>query len=197
MELDFNKLNGLIPAVIQDYNTEKVLMVGFMNEEAYNKTRESNLVTFYSRSRDELWTKGETSGNYLHVKYMHEDCDNDTLLIKVVPDGDVCHLGRYSCFAEEETKGARFLEELEQVISRRKEEMPEGSYTTKLFNKGLNKITQKVGEEAVELLIEAKDENKDLFLNEAADLLYHLEVLLVEKGYSITEVVRQLEERRK
>lgn len=195
MELDFDKLNGLVPAVIQDYNTEKMLMLGFMNKEAYKKTRKTGLVTFYSRTRNKLWTKGETSKNYLHVKYMREDCDNDTLLIKAVPDGDVCHLGRYSCFAEPKTGNVNFLMELEGIIQQRKRDLPEGSYTSKLFGKGINKIAQKVGEEAVELLIEAKDDNKELFLNEAADLLYHLEVLLTQKGYSMAEVVDVLKKR--
>lgn len=195
MELDFEKLEGLVPAVIQDYHTEKILMLGFMNKEAYKQTKASNLVTFYSRTRQKLWTKGETSGNYLHVKYMREDCDNDTLLIKAVPDGDVCHLGRYSCFAEPRTGNVNFLAELEQVIQQRKRDMPEGSYTTRLFRKGINKIAQKVGEEATELVIEAKDNNRKLFLNEAADLLYHLEVLLAEKGVSINDVAKILQER--
>lgn len=197
MQLDFDKLNGLIPAIIQDYNTQKVLMLGFMNQEAYEKTQATHLVTFYSRTREKLWTKGETSGNYLHVKYMREDCDNDTLLIKAIPDGDVCHLDRYSCFAEPKTGDVNFLLELESLIQQRKKEMPDNSYTTKLFTKGINKIAQKVGEEAVELVIESKDDNKDLFLNEAADLLYHLEVLLVEKNLSLQDVVDVLKNRSK
>lgn len=193
--LNFDKLNGLIPAIIQDYNTREVLMLGFMNREAYEKTIEKQLVTFYSRTRNELWTKGETSSNYLQVKDIITDCDNDTLLILAKPMGPVCHTGSKTCFGEQ--KSAFDLNYLQQVIDQRRDEMPEGSYTTKLFSKGINKIAQKVGEEAVELLIESKDENDDLFLNEAADLVYHLLVLLSAKNYEFKDVVTVLEKRHK
>lgn len=195
-ELDFSKCGGLIPAVIQDAETGKVLMLGFMNEEALAKTREENKVTFYSRSKNRLWTKGETSGKYLYVKEILSDCDKDTLLIKVNPAGEVCHTGADTCFFEENKEAVPdFLGYLQDFIDKRRDEMPENSYTTKLFHKGLNKIAQKVGEEAVELVIEAKDNNKDLFLNEAADLFYHLIVLLSKKGYRIEEAVEVLRKR--
>jgi phosphoribosyl-ATP pyrophosphohydrolase/phosphoribosyl-AMP cyclohydrolase len=199
MELDFNKLNGIIPVVIQDWNTLKVLMLGFMNREAYDKTVSEGYVTFYSRTKQRLWTKGETSGNYLVVKEIQTDCDDDSLLIKVNPKGNTCHLGRYSCFNEkkEASIGSGFLQELETLLRDRKEKMPEGSYTARLYDKGINKIAQKVGEEAVELVIEAKDQNKELLLNEAADLIYHMMVLLVYKGYSMEEVVEILKTRHK
>ena len=193
MNLDFNKLNGLIPAIIQDYKTREVLMLGFMNQEALEKTRKENLVTFYSRTRNELWTKGETSGNYLKVKEIITDCDNDTLLILAEPTGPVCHTGSKTCFGEQKLNFD--LNYLQQVIDQRRDEMPEGSYTTKLFSKGINKIAQKVGEEAVELVIESKDQNDDLFLNEAADLIYHMQVLLSAKGFKIKDVVDILEKR--
>ncbi|MBS3806230.1 MAG: bifunctional phosphoribosyl-AMP cyclohydrolase/phosphoribosyl-ATP diphosphatase HisIE [Bacteroidales bacterium] len=195
MEIDFDKLNGLVPVVIQDWKTLKVLMQGFMNREAYEKTLEKGYVTFYSRSRQRLWTKGETSGNYLEVKDMATDCDQDSLLIQVEPSGPVCHLGRYSCFSQENEDSLRFLNLLEDVLRERKQQMPEGSYTARLFEKGINKIAQKVGEEAVELIIEAKGTDRQLFFNEAADLVYHLLVMLVYKGYSLQEVVKVLEER--
>jgi phosphoribosyl-ATP pyrophosphohydrolase/phosphoribosyl-AMP cyclohydrolase len=168
-------------------------MLGFMNEEAYEKTIEKQVVTFYSRTRKALWTKGETSGNYLKVKEIIPDCDNDTLLILAEPTGPVCHTGTKTCFGEQ--KSAFDLNYLQTVIDQRKVEMPEGSYTTKLFSKGINKIAQKVGEEAVELVIEAKDQNDDLFLNEAADLIYHLQVLLSAKQFKIKDVVDVLEKR--
>lgn len=193
--MDYKKLDGLVPAVIQDAKTSRVLMVGFMNEEAYEKTRNEGLVTFYSRSKGRLWTKGEESGNFLDVKEILEDCDNDTLLIKAAPRGPVCHTGADTCFSENNKGDIGFLRQLQDLIARRKIEMPENSYTTRLFNSGINKIAQKVGEEAVELVIEAKDENKDLFLNEAADLTYHLLVLLTEKGFDISDVIKILEER--
>ena len=193
--MDFNKMNGLIPAIIQDFSTGKVLMLGFMNEEAYRKTREERRVTFYSRTRERLWTKGEESGNYLEVKEILEDCDQDTLLVKVNPAGPVCHTGSDTCFDEVNMRDLEFLADLQKLINRRKAEMPKGSYTTKLFDKGINKIAQKLGEEAVELVIESKDENDALFLNEAADLVYHLLVLLSAKGYEIHDVVNVLEER--
>ena len=189
INLDFSKTGNLIPAVIQDAVTEKVLMVGFMNDEAYKKTEDSKLVTFYSRSRNRLWTKGEESGNFLDVVEILADCDNDTLLIKVNPRGPVCHTGADTCFGENNhCVGIQFLEYLQNVIDTRRKEMPEGSYTTKLFKSGINKIAQKVGEEAVELIIEAKDRNDDLFLNEAADLMYHYIVLLQAKGYRLNDV---------
>lgn len=195
MKLDFNKLNGLIPAIIQDYSTKEVLMLGFMDEEAYTKTVAENTVTFYSRSKQRIWTKGETSGNFLKVKSITVDCDHDTLLIMAKPSGPVCHTGSKSCF---NLKDELFdLNYLQKVIDRRKVEKPEGSYTTKLFEKGINKIAQKVGEEAVELVIESKDNNNDLFLNEAADLMYHLQVLLSAKGFKISDVVEILNTRHK
>src|SRR5208283_2871912 len=178
MVLDFTKLNGLIPAIIQDNNTKKVLMLGFMNQEAYEKTEREKLVTFFSRTKKRLWTKGEESGNFLDVQEIISDCDRDTVLIKVIPRGPVCHTGADTCFNENNVDKLAFLKILQDVIDHRKTELPEGSYTTKLFNKGINKIAQKVGEEAVELVIEAKDENDDLFLNEAADLMFHVMVLL-------------------
>ncbi|MDX9694508.1 MAG: bifunctional phosphoribosyl-AMP cyclohydrolase/phosphoribosyl-ATP diphosphatase HisIE [Bacteroidales bacterium] len=193
MNLNFNKLNGLIPAIIQDYKTKEVLMLGFMNREAYEKTVKESKVTFYSRTRNELWTKGETSGNYLKVKEIIPDCDNDTLLILAEPTGPVCHTGNKTCFGNQNL--IFDLNYLQQVIDKRKIEMPEGSYTTKLFEKGINKIAQKVGEEAVELIIEAKDNNNDLFLNEAADLVYHLLVLLSAKNFKIDDVVNILKQR--
>jgi phosphoribosyl-ATP pyrophosphohydrolase/phosphoribosyl-AMP cyclohydrolase len=197
MKLDFTKLNGLIPAIIQDSQTSKVLMLGFMNEEAYLKTIDTKLVTFFSRTKNRLWTKGEESGNFLDVVEITDDCDNDTLLIKVKPRGVVCHTGSDTCFNEKNTSGVLFLEYLQNLITKRKEEMPEGSYTTKLFKAGINKVAQKVGEEAVELVIEAKDQNDDLFLNEAADLTYHLLVLLAAKNFTINDVIKVLETRHK
>ena len=196
MNLDFNKAGGLIPAVVQDAATDKILMVGFMNDEAYQKTVDSNLITFYNRTRNCLWTKGEESGNFLDVVKILEDCDHNTLLIKANPRGPVCHTGNDTCFGEENNKnGIFFLEYLQDFITSRKKEMPEGSYTTKLFESGINKIAQKVGEEAVELVIEAKDQNDDLFLNEAADLMYHFIVLLTARGYQLRDVAGVLNSR--
>jgi phosphoribosyl-ATP pyrophosphohydrolase/phosphoribosyl-AMP cyclohydrolase len=193
--LDFSKYDdGLMPVVIQDVSTSVVLMVGFMNPEALQATIETGLVTFYSRSKGRLWVKGETSSNFLHLEGMLHDCDLDTLLIKVRPDGPVCHTGADTCFNEINTSDD-FLHSLEKTISRRKKHYVEGSYTSSLFKKGLNKIAQKVGEEAVELVIEAKDNNKKLFLNEAADLIYHFLVLLKEKGTQLDDVVEVLKER--
>lgn len=197
MNLDFSKNNGLLPAIIQDYRTNKVLMLGFMNQEAYKKTIDTELVTFYSRSRKCLWTKGETSGNYLKLKEVLEDCDNDTLLIKADPTGPVCHTGSATCFKEENKSGVEFLDYLSLIIKDRKNNPSDDSYTSSLFKKGLNKIAQKVGEESVELVIESKDDNKDLFLNEAADLLFHYLVLLEEKGYQLSEVIEILSARHK
>jgi phosphoribosyl-ATP pyrophosphohydrolase/phosphoribosyl-AMP cyclohydrolase len=195
IDLDFSKMNGIVPVVVQDWKTMKVLMQGFMNREAWKKTRQDGYVTFYSRSRQALWTKGETSGHYLEVKEMETDCDQDSLLIKVRPHGPVCHTGNYSCFGEEEDGALGFLMQLEGVLRDRKEKMPKDSYTARLFEKGINKIAQKVGEEAVELIIEAKGSNRELFFNEAADLLYHLLVMFVYKEYSLQDVVKVLEER--
>jgi phosphoribosyl-ATP pyrophosphohydrolase/phosphoribosyl-AMP cyclohydrolase len=197
MNLDFTKLNGLVPAVIQDVRTGKVLMVGFMNEEAYQKTLEIKKVTFFSRTKNRLWTKGEESGNLLNVKEILVDCDNDTLLIKAIPVGPTCHTGADTCFNEVNTGGLFWLKELQDLVDRRKAEMPEGSYTTKLFSRGINKVAQKVGEEAVELVIEAKDNDDNLFLNEAADLMYHYIVLLTAKGKRLEDVAKILEERHK
>jgi phosphoribosyl-ATP pyrophosphohydrolase/phosphoribosyl-AMP cyclohydrolase len=187
--LDFNKAGGLIPAIIQDAATGKMLMLGFMNEEAYQKTVDSKLATFFSRTRNRLWTKGEESGNCLDVVEILVDCDHDTLLIKVHPRGPVCHTGADTCFGEENRhSGIIFLDNLQELINTRRKEMPKGSYTTRLFESGINKIAQKVGEEAVELVIEAKDQNDELFLNEAADLMYHFIVLLTARGYNLKDV---------
>lgn len=197
MNLNFEKYeDNLVPAIIQDYFTEKVLMLGFMSRESFKQTQETKRVTFFSRSRSKLWTKGETSGNFLYVKEIFTDCDEDTILIKVIPSGVVCHTGAETCF-NETNEANNFLFELEKVISLRKIEPQENSYTTKLFGRGLNKIAQKVGEEAVELIIEAKDDNEELFKNEAADLLYHLLVLLTEKETSLKEIIKVLRNRQK
>jgi phosphoribosyl-AMP cyclohydrolase / phosphoribosyl-ATP pyrophosphohydrolase len=195
MNIDFSKGNGLVPVVIQDNNTLQVLMVGYMNEEAFNKTTKENIVTFFSRSKNRLWTKGETSGNYLYVDEILIDCDNDSILIKVNPAGPVCHTGSTSCFGDDTAKG--FIYELEQIINQRIESDAEESYTNKLYKKGINKVAQKVGEEAVELVIEAKDDNIDLFKNEAADLLYHLLILLKAKGVTLESIEEVLKERHK
>lgn len=198
MTLDFEKsADGLLPAIIQDAKTLTVLMLGYMNKESYQKTIDTKKVTFYSRSRKTLWTKGETSGNFLHVDSITADCDNDTILIKALPQGPTCHTGSDTCFNETNSHPVLFLQYLENLIQTRKNQPVEGSYTNKLFEKGINKIAQKVGEEAVELVIEAKDSNKELFLGEAADLMYHYLVLLVQKGYSLQEVVQVLEQRHK
>jgi phosphoribosyl-ATP pyrophosphohydrolase/phosphoribosyl-AMP cyclohydrolase len=193
--LNFDKLNGLIPAIIQDYSTREVLMLGFMNRESYKKTVEKEMVTFYSRTRNKLWTKGESSGNYLQVKEIIPDCDKDTLLILAESTGPVCHTGNKTCFKE--YSQVFDLHYLQEIIFQRKKMMPGNSYTTRLFEKGINKIAQKVGEEAVELIIEAKDQNNDLFLNEAADLIFHLLVLLSAKNLEIKDVVNVLEKRHK
>ncbi len=193
--MDFEKMGGLVPAIIQDNSTGKVLMLGFMNEEALAKTRKEARVTFYSRTKERLWTKGEESGNFLEVVEIMEDCDKDTILVKVDPVGPVCHTGADTCFEEENIAGIGFLQQLQDLVQQRKEEMPAGSYTTSLFEKGINKIAQKVGEEAVELVIEAKDNDDGLFLNEAADLVYHLIVLLTAKGKTLGDVTKILEER--
>lgn len=195
MNINFEKNNGLVPVIVQNANTLQVLMLGYMNEEALEKTRAEGRVTFFSRSKNRLWTKGEISGNYLIVSEILEDCDNDTLLIKALPQGPTCHTGTTSCFAEETPKG--FLYELEKVIEQRISENTEGSYTSKLFSRGVNKVAQKVGEEAVELVIEAKDDNIDLFKNEAADLLYHFLILLKTKNLKLQDIEEVLKERHK
>lgn len=198
MALDFSKnADGLVPAIIQDADSQTVLMLGYMNQDSYQKTQDEGKVTFYSRSRSTLWTKGESSGNFLNVVEIFEDCDNDTLLIKVRPTGPVCHTGDDTCFKESNQPKMDFLYHLENVIQNRKKSPVEGSYTNKLFEKGVNKIAQKVGEEAVELVIESKDDNKELFLGEAADLMYHYLVLLAHKGYKLDEVLSVLESRHK
>jgi phosphoribosyl-ATP pyrophosphohydrolase/phosphoribosyl-AMP cyclohydrolase len=204
MKIDFEKQNGLVPAVIQDASTKKVLMLGYMNEEAYEKTLDTKLVTFWSRSRNELWTKGETSGNFMKLVDISVDCDNDTLLVKVNPGGPVCHLGTDTCWGEEnphneqdESDDFSFLSHLEDVIQDRKENLSEKSYVASLFKKGINKIAQKVGEEGVEVVIEAMDNNDDLFLNESADLLFHQLILLQAKGYKLKDVVEVLKGREK
>ena len=194
MTLDFEKMGGMIPAIVQDAETLQGLMLVYMNEESFKKTQETKKVTFWSRSRNCLWTKGETSGNFLHVREMYVDCDNDTILIKAKPDGPTCHKGTTSCFDFEESN-IGFLSYLQKFIDKRNEERPVGSYTTKLFREGVNKIAKKVGEEAVELIIESKDNNDSLFLNEAADLLYHVIVLLSAKGKKIEDVVAVLKGR--
>lgn len=197
MKLDFQKGDGLVPAIIQDWSTGKVLMLGYMNEESLKKTKAESRVTFYSRTKKRLWTKGETSSNFLNVKEINSDCDNDTLLIKVEPEGPVCHTGSDTCFDEQNSTNALFLHYLQQIINERKESTAAKSYTKLLFDKGINKIAQKVGEEAVELVIEAKDSDEDLFKNEAADLLFHLLVLLEAKDVKLGDVVDVLRERHK
>lgn len=195
MELDFEKMNGLIPAIIQDNYTQKVLMLGFMNKEAYEKTMETDKVTFFSRTKNRLWTKGEESGNFLHVVSVKADCDNDTLLIMVHPEGPVCHKGTDTCWGDKNEQDIMFLKELQDFIDRRRQEMPEKSYTTSLFNSGVNKMAQKVGEEAVETILEACNGTDERLIYEGADLLYHLIVLLTYKGYRIEDLARELKER--
>lgn len=195
MELDFEKMNGLIPAIIQDEHTQKVLMLGFMNKEAYEKTIKTGKVTFFSRNQNKLWTKGETSGHFLNVVSIKADCDNDTLLIKAVPEGPVCHTGTDTCWGEKNEQDVMFLKELQDFIDKRHAEMPEQSYTTSLFKSGVNKMAQKVGEEAVETVIEACNGTDERLIYEGADLLYHLIVLLTSKGYRIEDLARELKER--
>ena len=195
MALDFDKMNGLIPAIIQDAVTSKVLMLGFMNKEAYDRTLETKKVTFFSRTRQKLWTKGEESGNFLHVVAVKEDCDHDTLLIEACPEGPVCHTGTDTCWGEKNEEPVMFFKQLQDFIDRRHEEMPEGSYTTSLFRAGVNKMAQKVGEEAVETVIEACNGTDERLIYEGADLLYHLIVLLTSKGYRIEDLVRELQVR--
>lgn len=195
MEIDFKKYaDGLVPTIVQDLSTQKVLMLGFMNAEAFDLTRAKGKVTFFSRSRQSLWTKGETSGNFLNVENILLDCDADTLLIAAKPDGPVCHTGSDTCFGEQ-NKPANFLFELEEIIKDRRLNSKENSYTSKLFANGLNKIAQKVGEEAVELIIEAMDSGDEAFKAEAADLFYHLLVLFVEKNIALKEVIETLQQR--
>lgn len=193
--LDWAKCNGMMPAIIQDDTTLQVLMMGYMTPEALDKSLEIGKVTFFSRTKNRLWTKGETSGDFLNIVSIHEDCDNDTLLFRVNPVGNVCHKGTKSCFATDETEG--FIRQLQSVIQQRHRDMPEGSYTTHLFNKGVNKMAQKVGEEAVETVIEAIDCNDERLLYEASDLIYHLIVLLVSKGMSIADIEKELVKRHK
>jgi len=195
-DIDFGKMDGLVPAIIQDADTLKVLMQGFMNRESFKKTIEIGKVTFYSRSKKRLWTKGEESGNFLKVNEILLDCDQDSLLIMVDPAGPVCHKGFDTCW-EEKNEEVKFIYTLENVLKSRKDADPEKSYTASLFAKGVNKVAQKVGEEAVELVIEAKDENDDLFLNEAADLMYHYLVLLIYKGFSLKDIEEVLRQRHK
>ncbi len=191
--IDFNKMGGLVPAIIQEETTLKVLMLGYMNEEAFRKTVDEKKVTFFSRTKNRLWTKGETSGNYLWVKNIQVDCDNDTLLIMVKPEGATCHTGTSTCFGTETSKG--FIYELQQIINQRIDEKVEKSYTHSLYQKGINKVAQKVGEEAVELVIEAKDNNDELFKNEAADLIYHFLILLKTKGFRLEDIEDILKKR--
>lgn len=197
LQLDFQKMGGLIPAIVQDSYTAKVLMLGFMNEEAYKATVETGKVTFYSRSRQCLWTKGETSGHYLQVVSMAADCDCDTLLIKAIPHGPVCHTGSDTCWGEKNETNILFLSYLQDFIVRRHEEMPEKSYTTSLFKAGVNRMAQKVGEEAVETVIEATNGTDDRLIYEASDLIYHLIVLLTSKGHRIEELAGELKKRHK
>ncbi len=197
MKLDFEKMGGLIPAIVQDSHTNKVLMLGYMNAEALEETRKTGKVTFFSRSKGRLWMKGETSGHFLHVVQISVDCDNDTLLIKAVPHGPVCHTGDDTCFGEKNTEDVMFLKQLQDFIVRRRQEMPEGSYTTSLFTKGVNRMAQKVGEEAVETVIEATNGTEDGFIYEASDMIYHLIVLLTSKGLRIEDLARELKKRHK
>lgn len=199
-ELDFAKGNGLIPAIIQDADNFQILMLGYMNKEAVETTLEKQQVTFYSRSKERLWTKGETSGNFLDLVDIQQDCDNDTLLILAHPNGPTCHTGAQSCFFQKDFQPKQklnFLDDLEKLIHSRKKDKPEDSYTTHLFENGLDMIAQKVGEEAVETIIESKNNNDEEFVGEVADLVYHLMVLLAEKETTINDVVKKLEQRHK
>lgn len=194
MNIDFKKGNGLVPAIVQDAETKNVLMMGYMNDEALRVTLETKRVTFWSRSRDCLWTKGETSGNFLHLVSLSSDCDNDTLLVKAIPDGPTCHTGTDTCWGEENKKDPiLFLTFLQDFIEKRYKEMPDGSYTTSLFEKGINKIAQKLGEEALETVIEATNGTTDKLIYEGADMLYHLLVLLTSKGLRIEDLVHELQ----
>ena len=195
-KLNFEKLNGLVPAVIVDNSNNQILMLGFMNKESLDKTLETNLVTFYSRTKKSLWTKGKTSGNYLKLVNILTDCDNDSLLIHAEPHGPTCHTGNYSCFNVDNIKSLNILNELFDLIKERKEKLPENSYTTRLFKEGENRIIQKVGEEAVETVIAAKNKDKNEIINETSDLIYHLFVMLADQGIEFSEVVDKLKERR-
>lgn len=193
--INFKKLNGLVPAIIVDYQTNQILMLGFMNEEALNKTIETKLVTFFSRTKNKLWTKGETSGNYLKLINIISDCDNDSLIVFANPEGNTCHTGNYSCFEIEKKSSINFLESLFDLIKERKFNLPENSYTSKLFKEGENRIIQKVGEEAVETVIAAKNKNKKEIVNETSDLIYHLFVMLADQEIEFSEVVNNLQNR--
>ncbi len=195
MNIDFDKMDGLVPAIIQDQFTRKVLMLGFMNKEAYEKTVETGKVTFFSRTKNRLWTKGEESGNFLHVIDIKEDCDRDTLLIQVSPVGPVCHTGEDTCWGEKNDEPLMFLKHLQAFIDKRYQEMPEKSYTTSLFQDGINRMAQKVGEEAVEMIIEATNGSDERMIYEGSDMLYHLIVLLTSKGYTIEDLARELQVR--
>jgi phosphoribosyl-ATP pyrophosphohydrolase/phosphoribosyl-AMP cyclohydrolase len=195
MSLNFDKLGGILPAIIQDAQTNEVLMLGFMNQEAYEKTLSEGKVTFFSRTKERLWTKGEESGNYMDVVEILEDCDADTLLIRANPQGPACHTGMRTCFGETVQDDLSFLQNLQALLQSRKEELPENSYTAKLFRSGPRKIAKKVGEEAAELIIEAMDSDDELFLNEAADLLFHMCILLVDRGYRLQDIAKILADR--
>lgn len=197
LNIDFDKVDGLVPAIIQDAATKQVLMLGYMNQEALAHSQATGKVTFFSRSKQRLWTKGETSGNFLLIKDMQVDCDGDTLLVYVNPVGPVCHTGDDTCFADTNHSKTHFIDRLREVIKDRKNNPSDTSYTASLFAKGINKVAQKVGEEAVEIVIEAKDDNKELFMGEAADLMYHYLVLLEAKGYELDEVMQVLIDRHK
>ena len=197
MTLKFDETTGLIPAIVQDNATGSVLMLGYMNQEAVDETRRSGRVTFFSRSKQRLWTKGEESGNYLELVGISVDCDQDALLVKAIPHGPTCHKGTDTCWGEQNQERFGFLSRLEGVIADRRENAPENSYVASLFTKGINKIAQKVGEEAVELVIEAKDDSEELFLNESADLLFHYLILLQAKGYNLSDVINILRQRHK
>lgn len=196
MTIDFEKMGGLVPAIIQDAKTKNVLMLGFMNQEAYEKTLETGKVTFWSRSRNQLWTKGETSGNFLELVSIQNDCDNDTLLVKANPMGPTCHKGTDTCWGEENTENPLlFLTELQDFIEKRHEEMPEGSYTTRLFKEGINKMAQKMGEEALEAVIEATNGSNEKLIYEVSDMFYHLIVMLTSKGLRIEDIAKELQKR--
>ena len=197
MTIKFDEQSGLVPAIIQDAQTKNVLMLGYMNQESYDKTVESKMVTFFSRSKGRLWTKGEESGNFLKLVSIKNDCDNDSLLITVIPQGPTCHKGPDTCWAETNDSQFGFLTTLESVIKSRKDNPSDDSYVASLFKKGMNKIAQKVGEEAVEVVIEAKDDNEELFLDESADLLFHYLILLQAKGYTLSDVEKVLKKRHK
>ncbi len=197
MKINFDKMNGLVPAIIQDALTNKVLMLGFMNEDAYQRTLETKRVTFFSRSRNTLWTKGETSGNFLNLVKIYVDCDSDTLLVKVNPTSPVCHTGKDTCFDEINKNSLAFLNELDALIAERKQKMPENSYTTELFKEGIKKISQKVGEEATEVVVDAMAKDKSHLLEESADLIYHLMVMLIYFDLKFEDVVGVLESRHK